>query len=207
GPNSRQLLSEGAKTYDPGADKDRLDLVASASGLVRFKAEMGADAHEYIRSRIQGGTGASDRGPRLRCRDPSDARLRGREVTRPGPQELGCRSAITGPLPQAGHGPLPSRADAPTDTGWHRQCAAVCLEETWRPDACSLSVRRAPQCLLPGGHLRAEHLLPAGCLRPPGASARFRGNRMSIILAWVQGFVATPLEMGEVAMRGRNQPP
>src|SRR5699024_4728372 len=37
---------------------------------------------------------------------------------------------------------------------------------------------------------------------PPG-----RGKRSLFFAAWVQGFVATPLEMGEVAMRGRNQPP
>ena len=43
----RQLLSEGAKTYDLGGVKDCLDLETSASGLVRFKTEMGADAHEY----------------------------------------------------------------------------------------------------------------------------------------------------------------
>ena len=44
----RQLLSEGAKTYDLGGVKDCLDLETSASGLVRFKTEMGADAHEYM---------------------------------------------------------------------------------------------------------------------------------------------------------------
>src|SRR5699024_6395137 len=33
------------------------------------------------------------------------------------------------------------------------------------------------------------------------------GVNIRFLSTWVQGFVATPLEMGEVAMRGRNQPP
>ena len=44
----RQLLSEGAKSYDLGGVKDCLGLDMGGSGLVRFKTEMGADAHEYM---------------------------------------------------------------------------------------------------------------------------------------------------------------
>lgn len=44
----RQLIADGAKSYDLGAVKDCLDLDNRASGLARFKAEMGADVHEYM---------------------------------------------------------------------------------------------------------------------------------------------------------------
>ncbi|WP_210603511.1 lipid II:glycine glycyltransferase FemX [Brevibacterium oceani] len=43
----RQLIDEGVKTYDLGAVRDCLCLDDQASGLVRFKAETGADAYEY----------------------------------------------------------------------------------------------------------------------------------------------------------------
>src|SRR5699024_2917290 len=39
------------------------------------------------------------------------------------------------------------------------------------------------------------------------ASARFRGRGMLVAAPLDQWFVSTPLEMGEVAMRSRNQPP
>lgn len=44
----RQLIAEGAKSYDLGAVKDCISLDNRASGLARFKAEMGADVHEYM---------------------------------------------------------------------------------------------------------------------------------------------------------------
>lgn len=44
----REAIAHGAKTYDLGGVKDTVDTDNPASGLIRFKAEMGADAHEYV---------------------------------------------------------------------------------------------------------------------------------------------------------------
>src|SRR5699024_9531458 len=47
----------------------------------------------------------------------------------------------------------------------------------------------------------------AGRSRRRSAHSAFHGRGMSAPAAWVQRFVAPPLEMAEAAMRGRNQPP
>lgn len=44
----RRALGNGAEVFDIGGVDDVLDEAAPATGLVRFKADMGADAHEYI---------------------------------------------------------------------------------------------------------------------------------------------------------------
>ncbi|WP_157691428.1 lipid II:glycine glycyltransferase FemX [Brevibacterium sandarakinum] len=44
----RQAIADGAEVFDIGGVDDTLDESDAASGLVRFKADMGADAHEYI---------------------------------------------------------------------------------------------------------------------------------------------------------------
>lgn len=44
----RQLIAAGAKSYDLGAVRDCISLDDRASGLARFKAEMGADVNEYM---------------------------------------------------------------------------------------------------------------------------------------------------------------
>lgn len=44
----RRAIGDGAEVFDIGGVDDVLDEAAPASGLVRFKADMGADAHEYI---------------------------------------------------------------------------------------------------------------------------------------------------------------
>lgn len=44
----RQAIADGARLYDLGGVGDGLDEADATSGLVRFKAEMGADAHEYV---------------------------------------------------------------------------------------------------------------------------------------------------------------
>ncbi|MCM1011159.1 MULTISPECIES: peptidoglycan bridge formation glycyltransferase FemA/FemB family protein [unclassified Brevibacterium] len=44
----RRAVADGAKLLDLGGVEDTLDAGDHASGLIRFKAEMGADAHEYI---------------------------------------------------------------------------------------------------------------------------------------------------------------
>lgn len=44
----RQAIADGAEVFDIGGVDDTLDEADPASGLVRFKADLGADAHEYI---------------------------------------------------------------------------------------------------------------------------------------------------------------
>lgn len=44
----RQALADSAELYDLGGVADTLDEADPASGLVRFKTEMGAEAHEYV---------------------------------------------------------------------------------------------------------------------------------------------------------------
>lgn len=44
----RQAIVDSAEVFDIGGVDDTLDEADPASGLVRFKADMGADAHEYI---------------------------------------------------------------------------------------------------------------------------------------------------------------
>lgn len=44
----RQAIADGAELYDLGGVSDALDDADPTSGLVRFKAEMGANAHEYV---------------------------------------------------------------------------------------------------------------------------------------------------------------
>ena len=89
--------------------------------------------------------------------------------TRPRSHALGLSSARRPAcdhesLPQAGHGSLPPRADAPTDTDSHSRCCRFPL-----PSACPPSARRAPGA--PGAYP------PGACA---GASARFRGNLLLV---------------------------
>jgi len=44
----RRAIADGAEVFDIGGVDDVLDEAVPASGLVRFKADMGADAHEYV---------------------------------------------------------------------------------------------------------------------------------------------------------------
>ncbi|MDN5773000.1 MAG: aminoacyltransferase [Brevibacterium aurantiacum] len=44
----RRAIADGAEVFDIGGVDDTLDEADPASGLVRFKADMGADAQEYI---------------------------------------------------------------------------------------------------------------------------------------------------------------
>lgn len=44
----RRAIADGAEIFDIGGVDDVLDEAVPASGLVRFKADMGADAHEYV---------------------------------------------------------------------------------------------------------------------------------------------------------------
>ena len=44
----RQAISDGAELFDIGGVDDTLDEREPAAGLVRFKADMGAEAHEYL---------------------------------------------------------------------------------------------------------------------------------------------------------------
>lgn len=44
----RRAIADGADVFDIGGVDDVLDEAEPASGLVRFKADMGADAHEYV---------------------------------------------------------------------------------------------------------------------------------------------------------------
>ena len=44
----RRAIAEGATVFDIGGVDDTLDGRDRAAGLIRFKADMGADAHEYI---------------------------------------------------------------------------------------------------------------------------------------------------------------
>ncbi|MCF2573445.1 lipid II:glycine glycyltransferase FemX [Brevibacterium sp. UCMA 11754] len=44
----RRAIAEGAEVFDIGGVDDTLDDSDPAAGLIRFKADMGADAHEYI---------------------------------------------------------------------------------------------------------------------------------------------------------------
>lgn len=46
----REAIARGATTYDLGGVKDTVDKSHPAAGLIRFKTEMGADAHEYVGS-------------------------------------------------------------------------------------------------------------------------------------------------------------
>lgn len=46
----REAIARGVKTYDLGGVKDTVDKNNPAAGLIRFKTEMGADAHEYVGS-------------------------------------------------------------------------------------------------------------------------------------------------------------
>src|SRR5699024_3962293 len=64
-----------------------------------------------------------------------------------------------------------------------------------------------PRGGLAGRGRRAGPWRRAGPSLRRSARSAFHGRGMSVTDAWVQGFVATRLEMGEVAMRGRNRPP
>src|SRR5699024_679521 len=86
-------------------------------------------------------------------------------------------------LPRAGHGSLPPRADAPTDTDSHRRCCRFPPPGVYPPSA-----RRAPgaQCTCP----------PGACA---GASARFRGNLLLV-------FREKPTVISREIVAGKQKP-
>src|SRR5699024_2057830 len=92
------------------------------------------------------------------------------------------------PLPQADHGPLPPRADVPTDTDSHRHCAAVPLHRLPArrhlvPERLLAGCPQAPGARAPTRRLPAGHLVPRVPTRRGAcadASARFRGNLLLV---------------------------